>query len=793
MMIVNHFKVAFRNILKQKAYNILNVLGLAVGIASGLVIALHIREEISYEKSIFNYENIYRLHREDWAKSSPRIANEIKDFFPEIEAIGRFHYYGNRVVTTENNNPGEVFGFYGDSTLFKVFDYKVLEGDRHPLVAPNTIVITRSTAKRYFGQQSPIGKILRFDNREEYSITAVIEDTPVNSHIQFDFLISMSTFYQRTPEDWTGRRGWMAMYTYAAIRPGAIEKINARMLDFIRGYYKGDPEVEKKVTFTAWQWMPLKDIHLHSNMENEMHPNSSIIYIYVFIAVEILILIIASANFMSLFTTQAIKRAKEVGMRKIMGAKPIQLMNQFLTEVLLLTFVSLVLAVIFYQIALPFYNSLSGKSLGIWQILEGDNLFVIGVILFGVIIISGLYPAFFISSFKAGSFLKDNKLPSSMPSRVRSGLVIFQFVVSVSLIASAIFVQQQMNLMKNKDLGFEKDQVINIKLYGYLWWRAFNETDVFKNEFLKYPDILAVGRTGNLIGERLSMETVVPEGKDPDKDKIPTVRVVRVDEGYLDVMGIELIEGRNFSRKFNDSASYIINESAAKLFELKSPLNERLDSYSRDHRKGKIVGVVKDYHFASLHDKIEPLIIEYEPGWTGHLSLKINAGKTKETLDYIKKTIDTLAPNSLFAYEFLDDRLNNLYKSEDSMGKVFQFFSVLAIIIACLGLIGLSAFTIESRTKEIGIRKVLGATVSGIVTLVSSRFFLLILTGFIIAVPFTWYVMNKWLTNFAYQIQIEWWVFGMTGLIVIFIAALSVGFYTVKAAIANPVKSLRYE
>jgi len=562
---------------------------------------------------------------------------------------------------------------------------------------------------------------------------------------------------------------------------------------FIRKYYTGHPEIEKMVESKAWQLMPLKDIHLRSNLENEMQANSSIIYVYVFIAVELLILIVASANFMSLFTTQAIKRAKEVGMRKIMGAKPVQLMNQFLIEVLLLTSISLLLAIIFYQLALPFYNDLSGKSLGLWQIFKGDNLLIICAILSGVILISGLYPAFFIAGFKAGSFLKESKLPSSMPNRVRSGLVVFQFVVSVSLIASAIFVQQQMNLMKNKDLGFEKDQVVNIKLYGYLWWRAYSETDVFKNEFLKNPDILAIGRTGSLIGDRLSMETVVPEGKDPDRDKIPTVRVVRVDEGYLDVMSIKLAEGRNFSKKFNDSTSYIINESAAKLFGMTSPLNESLDNYTRDHRKGKIVGVVKDFHFASLHDKIEPLIIEYAPEATGHLSLKISAGKTKTTIDYIKKTIDTLAPNSLFSYEFLDDRLNALYRSEDNMGKVFQFFSVLAILIACLGLLGLSAYTIESRTKEIGIRKVLGATVSGIVTLVSSKFFLLILTGFAIAVPLTWYVMNKWLTNFAYQIELQWWVFALTGLIVIAIAVIAVGFYTIKAAVANPVKSLRYE
>jgi putative ABC transport system permease protein len=496
---------------------------------------------------------------------------------------------------------------------------------------------------------------------------------------------------------------------------------------------------------------------------------------------------------MSLFTTQAIRRAKEVGMRKIMGAKPQQLMSQFLTEVLLLTFSSVFLAIIFYQVALPFYNSLSGKSLGLWQIFEYDNLIVISLILVGVILISGLYPAFFITRFKAGSFLNDSKLPSSIPNRVRNGLVVFQFVVSVSLIAAAIVVQQQMNLMKNKDLGFEKDQVVNIKLYGYLWWKAFSETDVFKNEFLKNPDIIAVGRTGSLIGERLSMEIVVPEGKDQDKDNIPNVRVLRVDESYLDVMNFQLVDGRNFSKEFNDSTSFIINESAAKVFGLTSPVNEMLDNESRNHRKGKVVGLLKDFHFASLHDEIEPLVIEFEPGATSYLSLKIRAGKTNETLEYIKSTIDKLAPNSLFVYEFLDDRLDALYKSEDNMGKVFQFFSVLAIVIACLGLLGLSAFTIESRTKEIGIRKVLGATVSGIVALVSSKFFRLILIGFVMAVPLTWYFMNEWLSNFAYKVEIEWWVFVLTGLIVVFIAFLTVGFYTIKAAVANPVKSLRYE
>jgi len=792
-MYKSYLKVAFRNIVKQKVYNVLNVVGLAVGITSGLMIAIHIQEELSYEKSFRDYENIYRIHREGWAKSSPLLAEEIKAFMPEIDAITRFAFYGTRVVNTDNNNPGEVTGYYADSTVFNVFDFKIVEGDGKPLSAANTIVITQQMASRYFGSESPIGKILKFDNRTEFPVTAVIENLPANTHLKFDYLISMPTFYKDVGEDWINSRGWMGLYTYAKLKANSYTNVSERMPAFIRKYYAGHPEIEKMVESKAWQLMPLQDIHLHSHLENEMQPNSNITYLYIFFGVELLILIVACANFMSLFTTQAITRMKEVGMRKIMGARPSQLMSQFLTEVILLTISSLILAVALYYSVLPVYNNLSGRSIEFVQIFESDFLITLAIILVLIVVLSGLYPATFIARFKAGSFLKESKLPSSMPSRVRNGLVIFQFVVSVSLISASILMQQQLDLIKNKDLGFDKEQVVNIKLYGYLWWRAYSETDVFKNEFLKNPDVLAVGRTGSLIGERLSMETVVPEGKDPDRDQIPPVRVLRIDEDYLEAMDIKLTAGRNFSNQFNDSTSFIINEKAAQLFNMTSPIVESLDNYTRNHRKGKIVGVVKDYHFVSLHDEIEPLIMEYEPGAMSYLTLKIRAGKTSEALAFIQKTVNTLAPNSLFAYEFLDDRLNTIYKAEDSMGKIVQFFSGLAITIACLGLLGLSAYTVESRSKEISIRKVLGANLTHIVAMISSRFVRLVLVSLVVAIPLTWYAMDQWLNNFAYKITIDWWVFVISGIVVLLLAGLVTGFHSIKAATANPVNALRSE
>jgi putative ABC transport system permease protein len=800
-MYKSYFIVALRNMLKQKSLNLLNVFGLAISIAAGLIIAIHIRGELSYETSFSNYENIYRIHREGWATTTPVLATEFGDYFQDIEAIGNFSPFGTRVVTTDRNNPGEVTGYYADSTVMKIFGFKIIDGDRSPLSAPNTVVITRRMAKRFFGEESPVGKslsvgngtvtkILKFDDGRDMPVTAVIEDPPSNSHLQFDFLVSMPTFFQDAPEGTNKKRGWMIMYTYFAGKPGAIDKISEQMPQFIRKYYAGDPEVEQKVASGAWRIMPVKDIHLRSNFEKEMNPNSSFIYVYIFVAIELLILLVASANFVTLFTTQALRRTKEVGMRKIMGARPGQIMIQFLLDVSLLTLFSVLLSIIFYQLALPFYNGLSGKSIGVWEIFEWSNVATIGVIVAIVIIVSGLYPAFFVSGFGVGSFLRNDRLPRSVPNMMRSSVVVFQFVVSVSLIAAALIVQQQMHLMKEKDLGFEKDQVITVKLYGDLREKSLSNPDAFKSEFLKNANILAVGRTTSLIGERLSVETVLPEGNDGEADHIPDVRVIRVDEGYLDAMNIRVLQGRNFSRQFNDSASYIINETAARAFGLSDPVNQILESHSRG-RKGKIVGVIKDYHFATLHAAIEPMVLEYEPGWTDDLVIKIGAGKTRETLESIQATVDRLAPNSLFIYQFLDQRLDALYRSEDAMGKIFQFFSLLAIIIASLGLFGLSSYMIEMRTKELGIRKVLGATVSSIVQLLWSSVFRLVAISFCIAVPCCWYAMDKWLSKFAYKIEIQWWVFALTGCIVILIAAIAIGFRTFRAASANPIQALR--
>lgn len=791
-MLKNYLTIAFRSILRQKAYNVLNLVGLAMGITCGLIMALHVREELSYEKDFPGHENIYRLHIKDWAKSSPVLAGDIQKFMPEIEAIGRFAGAGTPVVSYKNNNAAESSGYFADADVLKVFGIELLQGKADQLLmAPNTLVITQSMASRYFGKQDPVGEVLNFDNNTDYTVAGVMEDLPKNSHLKFDFLASMPTFYNQLPPDLLTNRGWMVMYTYVKFASAEqMAKAYNKIPAFIGQHYADWENKDQMMAERSLEFQPVTDIHLKSNLEQEMGANSSIDYIYILIAVQILVLVIACVNFMNLFTTQTIKRLKEVGMRKILGASKGQLVMQFLMEAFILTLASLALAILFYQLSLPVYNAITDKTLT-WDVLfTADNMLLLAAIMVFVWLFSGLYPALFISRIEPVRSLKATKSPRSLPVIIRKSLVVFQFAVSLFLVTGTILISQQMNLLRNKEMGFDKDQVVYVKLYGDLYKSLVEKPDVFKSEILRNPDVLTVASTSNYIGDDISVEGITPQGT--DGQDFPSVRVLRTDGNYLKAMNIPLVSGRDFSDSFNDSTSVIINEQAVKDLRLSNPVGTVLRGLP-GNKLAKVVGVVKDFHFTSLHNTIEPLVIEYRPEFTGALVIKMQAGKTQQTLDYLKKATQTIAPGSLFVYSFLDDKLNELYKTEDSLNTILQVFSVLAIIIACLGLFGLAAHAIETRTKEIGIRKVLGSSVAGIVALFSKDFIKLIGIGFIIAVPLTYYAISQWLENFAYRIDVQWWVFAFSGLLVLLIALLTISFQSIKAALANPIKSLRDE
>ena len=791
-MFNNYFKIAIRNLLKHKAYSILNILGLALGIACVFLIAMHINDELSYESSFPKHERIYRVSIEDWAKSAPSMAQSLEEYIPEIQQTARFYYMYSQILRYKEFQSEEDHGYMADSTVFSMFDFKLMQGDpRQVFMAPYNMVITESMAKKYFGDTNPVGKTLD-NNGTEYHITGVMEDLPDNTHLKVNFLVSMATFYKEIPENWTNSHGWMATYTYVLFNsPTDIEKAKERVPKLLVEYYRDWGTPEEILANNRWIFMPLDDIHLHSKMIQEMGPNSDVTYVYIFAAIGVFILLIASINFINIFTTQSLKRMKEVGIRRVIGAGKNQLLWQFLGEALMVTLIAAALAILLFELALPFYNQLAGKQMMPYQIFSVDNLLIITGIIVAVSLLSGLYPAFFVSGFSPLKALAGTKKPKSSAGILRKGLLVFQFVVSVFMIVSTIGVYQQMQYFHDKDLGFDKDQVVAVRLFGDLKGKFIQNPEAIKSELTTNPDILSIGVSSNLPGDDLSVETVIPDGT-PEDHELPSVKVLRVDENYLSTLQIDVLEGRNFSRLFNDSASFIINETAASVLGIENPVGSYVTNHTRD-LYGPIVGVIKDYHFSSLHNPMEPLVLEYNPSWTAFLMVKLKGGKIPETLGNLEEKIQEIVPNYLFNYQFLDDRLNLLYQDEAKMSTLFKFFALFAIMIACLGLFGLSAHASEIRTKEVAIRKTIGATISQIVQLLSKEFMVLVLVGNIIAWPLAWWAMETWLENFTYRISIHWAVFVVATVLSVLVALCTVSYHAIKSALANPVNALRSE
>lgn len=793
-MFTNYFKTAWRNLFRQRAYSLLNLFGLAIGLSCGLLLTLHIKEELSYEKSFPKHNRLYRVVNTEWAKSSPPLAGEMTKYFPEIQSVTRFADRGTQVVNAGPNRQGESKGYFADSSVMEVFDLKALAGDPvKALSEPDAIVITRSMARQYFGNKDPLNQKLVFSDKEEMWVKGVIEDLPKNSHLQFDYLAAMSSWYKQLQPDWYNSRGWMFGWTYVAFKaPQDLEKANRKLKDFYMKYYAALGTTEEiRPEAAKWRFQPVTDIHLKSNLIQEMGPNSSIIYIYIFIGVEALILLIACVNFINLFTTQALKRIKEVGIRKILGAGKSQLVLQFMGEAFILTCLATIVAIGMYQLALPFYNHITGKDLAAWELLKPVNLLIISGMVFLVGLLSGLFPALFITRFDATRSLKANQLPHSSASYLRKGLVVFQFVVSGLLIISTVLIYQQMQLFQEKDLGFDRNNVIVVKLYGNFKEQAVQHPEVLEQEILRNPEVLGIAKASNVIGDGLSVESITPLNPDPRRE-YSSVQVMRVDEHYLDVMNIPLKNGRNFSRNFHDSASFIINEKAVAMLGLKEPVGATVVNNVMGV-EGKIVGVIQDFHFASLHHQIEPLVLEYKPKWTGTMFIKTKAANTASLISFLEKKVKAIAPNTLFSYGFLDEKISGLYRKENNMSQVLKVFAVLSILISCLGLFGLTAHAAEVRTKEIGIRKVIGASVPQLVSLLSKNFVLLVLVGNLIAWPIAWYAANKWLQEFTYKINISWTVFLLSAAAMLVIALVTIGYHCIRTASTNPVKSLRSE
>jgi putative ABC transport system permease protein len=793
-MLKNFFTVAIRNLFRHKTYSLLNLLGLSLGIACILLLTMHVKEELSYDKNFRQHDRIYRMVTTEWSKSSPPLAGELVKYFPEISSIARFANAGQVVYHTEDGKKQEGAGYFADSSAVNIFDLKPVLGDPfRALSEPGAIVLTRSMARRLFGDKNPIDQKITANDKNDSWVKAVIEDLPSTTHLHFDYLLSMTTFYKNLAPNMINAKSWMFGWTYILLRrPEDAQKVRARLKDFYFQYRNDREDKKQRLDEAAtFRMQPLTDIHLRSNLIQEMGPNSSINYIYIFIAVGILIGLIACINFINLFTTQSLKRVKEVAVRKVLGAPRSQVIGQFLGEALLLAFISGLLATTLYQLTLPFYNQLTGRQVTARELLVPVNLLIIITIILVTGLVSGLFPAFFISGFQPAASLKGNKTPGSPAALLRKSLVVFQFIASGFLIISTVLVYRQMTLFRDKQLGFDKEQVAIIRYYGDLYDKLQAHPELLKNEFLSNPDILGVAETSNIIGDDLSVESVVPVNRIPGKE-IPSFRVFRVDDNYLPVMDIQLKEGRNFSTAFHDSASFIINETAARTLGLEKPLGAAIENTSMG-MKGTVVGIVKDFHFASLHNRIEPLVLEYRPKWTGSLLVRIRAGKTPQTIAFLQQKVAQLAPNDVFSYGFLDDHIAGLYRKEDNMSVILKVFSAFSILISCLGLFGLAAYAAEVRTREIGIRKVIGASTAGLVRLLTMDFMLPVLIGNILSWPFAGWAIHSWLQEFTYRIDIGWAAFALSLGLTLIVALLTIGFRCWQTARANPVKSLRSE
>ena len=813
-MLRNYLKIAWRNLRRQRGFAFINIFGLALGLACCLLIALYVADELSYDRFNTKADRIYRLNsdikfRDDvlnMAVTPDPLGPTLKQNYPQVEQFVRLHQQGTwpvrRAGTTSIVREDNIT--FADSTLFDVFTLPLVSGDpTRALAQPNSVVISEAAAKRYFGSQNPMGQTLLFAN-QPYKITALMRDIPANSHFHADFFLSMlNDDYQWG--QWLGNNH----HTYVVLKPGVDAGAFAKNLDAVVEKYVG-PQLlsltgstlaqfrQSNNRFRFWM-MPLTDIHLYSKQTIQLAPVGDIRYVYIFSAVALFILLIAGINFMNLATARSVNRAKEVGVRKVLGSEQQQLMNQFMTESVLTTALAMALAVGLVVAGLPLFNEIAAKKLTFSWLLSPVWLLVIVVVPVVVGLLAGVYPAFFLSSYRPIAVLKGKLVATASTAlfsagRLRSGLVVFQFMMSVLLIIGTIVVYRQMAYIQTKNVGFNRDQVLIVNGADALG----KQVETFRQAVLQLPGVVNGSVTDFLPTPSYRSNTLFfPEGQ-VEQQKGVLMQNWSVDYDYVKTMGMQLVQGRDFSRSFGaDSSGIILNETAAKLFGGKDIIGKRIvlgnDPTSKRTQTYTVLGVVKNFNYESLREEVGALALFLRAS-TGSVSFRLGGvGNVSALVQQIEANWKRMAPGQAFSYAFMDDNFDQMYRAEQRVGMLTLTFSVLAVLIACLGLFGLAAFTAEQRTKEIGVRKVLGASVSSIVALLSKDFLKLVLIAIVIATPLAWYAMNRWLQDFAYRIDIEWWVFALAGLLAVGIALLTVSFQSVKAALMNPVKSLRSE
>ena len=803
-MIRNYLKTTWRNLLKSKGLSFINISGLAIGITSFVLISLYIVNELSYDRFHSHYKNIYRVNVKarssamstDLATSHLPLAKTLVADYPEVSKATRILKPGPLRIGVGNEYYSEEKMLYADANFPDVFDFKLIKGNSATaLINPRSLVLTETCAKKYFGNDDPIGKHITIeDDSILYVVTAIIEDAPANSHIKFDIVGSMSSNNSWNDNRWIGGECYTYVMLNEDVRVEALEKKIQKIV-----YEHIAPEITHYTGLTMAQWeksgnrtgyylIPLKNIHLHSTSTMELEPGSNISYIYTYAFIGFIILFIAIFNFVNLATVQSTSRVKEVGVRKVIGSTKTGLVYQFILESVFISVFATILGGILVKLLTPYFETLVGRQLAFN--ITSSYVGLVALLFLAVVVgfLAGSYPAFVLASFRPVNALERIFNQPAKSGWLRSSLVVLQFTASIAIIIVTLVVYNQLQYMLTKNLGFDKEQILAIRRSDLLK----GNLESFRNDLLLNTNIRSVANSKTLPGKTYDRRSYRRKGS-------PESYVCMFDHvsfNYNEVMGLKLLSGRFFSKDFSlDSNAVVINETLAKNLGFKDPIGQRLTSAWHRGESLQIIGVVKDYNIESLRKKIEPLALEMIPDNTnGYVTVKIaNDKNIRQTVQYIHDSWSKHSNGKLFESFFFDDDYENLYKSDFATRKVLVVFASLSILIACLGLFGLVTLTIERRTKEIGIRKVLGASVTGIVQMVSKDFLKLVLIAAVVAFPLAWYFMNKWLQDFAYRISIGWWVFIVAGSLAIIIAFVTIGFQAMKAGVANPVKSLRTE
>jgi putative ABC transport system permease protein len=807
-MLKNYFKIGFRNLMKYKFISFINLFGLSIGLTCCLLIFMYVKNEFSYDRLHQKADQIYRIERTfndpesgmvnlELSAVAPPFAPLLLNDFKEIQNLTRFIPNGSTPLRYEEKMFNQDNVFWADEKFFQFFNTQVIRGNAaNALNEPFSVMLSEEAAKKYFGDAEPMNRIIRMNNQFDFKVTGVFQALPANSHFHPEVMLSFNTL--RDPaiygeENLRTNFGNNSFYTYLQLPEGYDpERLEAQFPAFLDRHIDDGGPI-KASQYTSLHLKKLTDIHLKSHRDDEIEENGDVRRVYIFSAIAVFILLIASINYMNLSTARSVLRAREIGIRKVVGAGKREIIGQFLSESVLICWLAAMLAIALIWLTLPWLNRVSGQQLSAGILMQWNVLILLFLFPFVVGIISGIYPALFLSSFQPVTVLKGTLKIGGKSTSLRKVLVVTQFAISIILIICTAIVFQQLRYMQSKSLGFDREHILVLNNNTAL----AENYDAFRTALLADPNIRNAGRSSRIPSGRLldASGSQINRGDSLAATKAD-IKVVTVDEDFIPTYGIRVVEGRNFSRNFGaDTTAFLINDAAVKILGLKSGKDAVGKGFQYGPRRGQLVGVFNDFHFESLHQRILPMVFLKSAAADGYgnISVKIAGSNVPAAIAHIESTWRKFVPEIPFEYNFLDERFADLYRAESRQRSIFSAFTGIAIFIACLGLFGLSAFTITQRVKEIGIRKVLGASVQDIVLTLSKDFMALVLVATIIAFPVAWYAMHNWLSDFAYRISIQWSVFMLAGVIAAVVAFLTISVQAIKAAVANPIKSLRTE